>query len=171
MNYGEYIKKVLLESKDMGSYGSDFVLNYNLDINESSYLDDLFSEFADSNTSVYTDDVLKFICDNYEDVNDTINEFGWDGVGKSIITAGQTCEGEAIWRDLDKHRDSILLYMAAEYFFKDNYDDPVDEDKIDEIESLIQGNDYNKLSELVGDLDGLKEEGNLEERKQRRKRY
>ena len=56
--------------------------------------DDLIMEYADSATPIYNYDVMEWCKDNYSTVEEYIDSVGWDGAGKSIITAtmGAYCE-------------------------------------------------------------------------------
>lgn len=75
--------------KGMNDISIDFVTDYS---GSDGYICDLFTEFADGQTSIYYSDIIRFISENVEAVNDAIAEFGWDGCGSDLYKAGQMAE-------------------------------------------------------------------------------
>ena len=59
---------------------------------DGGYIQDAISEFADSNTSIYYSDIEEYAKNNYDRINDTISEFGWDGCGEDLNKASQLAE-------------------------------------------------------------------------------
>lgn len=94
---------------------------------DTMYLCDAISEFADGKTSIYNEDILNFIKQNVEAVNDAIAEFGWDGCGSDLMKAGQMAEYLTIERKI--------------------YEDLGDFDNNQRIESLKEDEDFLKLIE------------------------
>lgn len=80
-----------------------------------SYICDIIAEIADSATSIYYSDIIKFISENVEAVNDTIKEFGWDGCGCDLYKAGQMAECQMIERDIYEHLPDALRVLACDY--------------------------------------------------------
>lgn len=127
---------------DLGDYGED-ITSYN-----DGYICDIFAEIADSNTSIYYNDIIKYIADHTDEVNDTINEFGWDGVGKDIYKAGQMAEYTSIERDLEEHIDDIIVYAAL----VDKFGDEIPEDAFDAVYDNVSNVDWNdKLDSAIYD--------------------
>lgn len=93
---------------DYARYLSDYA-------GSSSYICDAISEIADGQTSIYYYDIIKYIADHTDEVNDTINEFGWDGCGSDLYKAGQMAEYTAIQADIEENLEDGLKIMALDY--------------------------------------------------------
>ena len=140
---------------DLGDYG-DRIEDYS-----DGYICDVFSEIADGATSIYYNDIIKYIADHTDEVNDTINEFGWDGVGKDIYKAGQMAEYTTIERDLEDHIDDIIVYAAL----CDKYDNDIPEDAFEAVYDNVSNVDWNdRLDSAIYDaLSVLDDEDEEEE--------
>ena len=93
---------------DYARYLSDYA-------GSSSYICDAISGIADGQTSIYYYDIIKYIADHTDEVNDTINEFGWDGCGSDLYKAGQMAEYTAIQADIEENLEDGLKIMALDY--------------------------------------------------------
>lgn len=93
---------------DYARYLSDYA-------GSSSYICDAIAEIADGQTSIYYYDIIKYIADHTDEVNDTINEFGWDGCGSDLYKAGQIAEYTAIQADIEENLEDGLKIMALDY--------------------------------------------------------
>lgn len=100
----------------------------------SSYICDVAAQIADSNTSIYYSDITAFIADHVEEVNDVINEFGWDGCGGDLYKAGQMAEYLEIERDIFDRLKEGLLVCAYDFL---TYDLRIEEIP-EELDDLIQ---------------------------------
>jgi len=152
-------KEGLKKALDLGDYG-DRIDGY---IGGDGYICDIFSEIADSATSIYYGDIIKYIAEHVDEVNDTINEFGWEGCGSDLYKAGQMAEYTSIERDLEDHIDDIIVYAALVDKFGDE-DIPVE--AFDAIYYNVSNVDWNKridtaIKEILSMLDD--EEDNEEE--------
>ena len=78
----------------------------------SSYICDAIRERADSETSIYYSDIIKYISGHVEEVNDVIQEFGWDGCGSDLYKAGQMAEFCQIESDYLDNVAGIIKYAA-----------------------------------------------------------
>lgn len=81
----------------------------------SGYIYDIVSEIADGATSIYYSDIIKFISENVEAVNDAIRDFGWDGCGSDLYKAGQMAEFTQIERDIMDHLSDALRVCARDF--------------------------------------------------------
>ena len=81
----------------------------------TSYICDTFAEIADNNTSIYYSDIIRYISEHVEEVNDAIEEFGWDGVGGDLYKAGQAAEYTSIQNELYSASAEIIAAYAADY--------------------------------------------------------
>lgn len=79
----------------------------------NSTIEDAISERADSETSIYYSDIIKFISENVEAVNDAIQEFGWDGAGADLYKAGQLAEYLQIENSYREKADGIIKFAAV----------------------------------------------------------
>ena len=64
----------LLNDLELGDFGHEFE-NYS----GSTYICDAITEIADNYVSIYYSDIMDFIKNNVEEVEEAIDEFGWDG--------------------------------------------------------------------------------------------
>lgn len=101
----------LLKELEVGEYGYELE-NYS----GNTYISDAISEIADSNTSIYYYDIIKFISENVEEVNNTICEFGWDGCGNDLYKAGQLAEYCTIQNEIYNSLEDALKNYAYKYY-------------------------------------------------------
>lgn len=101
----------IIENIGLGDY-AECLNDYR---NSDCYLSDAISQIADNNTSIYYSDIINFIAENVEEVNEAIQEFGWDGCGKDLYKAGQMAEYLQIMRDIYDHLEDAILLMACDY--------------------------------------------------------
>lgn len=100
----------------------------------SSYICDAAAQIADNNTSIYYSDITTFISDHVEEVNDVINEFGWDVCGGDLYKAGQMAEYLEIERDILNGLKEGLLVCAYDFLAYDLKIEEIPE----ELDELIQ---------------------------------
>lgn len=136
-----FLTNGLTAVEQLSENAKDFINEYGA--SDSGYICDLITAFADSNTSLYTDDIKNFIINNFDAVTNAINAFGWDGCGKDIYKAGQTAEFLTIERALYNDLTDIVKHLAIEY--------------ITNVYSGLEVADSEQLSELLKEL-----ENNLE---------
>ena len=127
-------RQELRDKLDLGSYGED-ITSYS-----RGYICDIFSEIADSATSIYYSDIIAYIGNHVEEVNDAINEFGWEGCGSDLYKAGQMAEYTSIERDLEEHIDDIIVYAAL----VDKFDDNIPEDAFEKVYDNVSNIDWNE---------------------------
>ena len=120
----------LLNELELGEYGYEFE-NYN-----HGYICDVISKIADNNTSIYYYDIMKYISENVEQVNNTICEFGWDGVGSDLYKAGQLAEYCSIQNEMYQHLDDILKHWALKYYVQYTDSDEISEEIAEAIEEM-----------------------------------
>lgn len=86
------------------------------DYSETAYISDIFAEWADGETSIYYNDIIKYISEHVEAVNDAIEEFGWDGCGSDLYKAGQMAEYLEINNWLWEHETEAYKVYALNWF-------------------------------------------------------
>lgn len=125
---------------DLGDYGDRFC-----DYSGRQYICDIISEIADSNTSIYYSDIKDFIINNFDDVNDAIDEMGWDGCGSDLMKAGQMAEFLHIEHDIYDHLDTAILNYCLDYIQYTLKKDTITPQQYKDLENKctnVDNNDY-----------------------------
>lgn len=126
------------------------------------YITDCISWASDDLVDIYTKDLLDWACDNYDMIDESINELGQPDNFLDIIRQGQYYSNDKqMYEDLNEIVKLSALYMIDDNEQKGNLND-VDIDKIiDELdfetETFEELNDYitDSINELV---EGLEDE-------------
>lgn len=124
------------------------------------YITDCISWASDDLVDIYTKDLLDWACDNYDMIDESINELGQPDKFLDIIRQGQYYSNDKqMYEDLNEIVKLSALYMIDDNEQKDNLND-VDIDKIiDELdletETFEELSDYitDSINELVGGLE------------------
>ena len=115
----------------------------------NGYIDDVFGEIAGNNVSIYTKDLLNYLSNNINDINDNISNMGFSGdILSHISDVWYYNNIEVLWgniNDIVKYfvLDNIIDYMI-EYNIKniseEDIDNIIDEncsDNIDRIDTIV----------------------------------
>ena len=115
----------------------------------NGYIDDVFGEIASNNVSIYTSDLLKYLSNNIDDVNDNISNMGFSGdILSHISDVWYYNNIEELWgniNDIVKYfvLDNIIDYMI-EYNIKNISEEDIDNmvnencsDNIDRIDIIV----------------------------------
>ena len=124
------------------------------------YITYCISWASDDLVDIYTKDLLDWACDNYDMIDESINELGQPDKFLDIIRQGQYYSNDRqMYEDLNEIVKLSALYMIDDNEQKDNLNE-VDIDKIiDELdfetETFEELNDYitDSINELVGGLE------------------
>ncbi|OUP61693.1 hypothetical protein B5F14_01685 [Faecalitalea cylindroides] len=124
------------------------------------YITDCMSWASDDLVDIYTKDLLDWACDNYDMIDESINELGQPDNFLDIIRQGQYYSNDKqMYEDLNEIVKLSALYMIDDNEQKDNLNE-VDIDKIiDELdletETFEELSDYitDSINELVGGLE------------------
>lgn len=124
------------------------------------YITDCMSWASDDLVDIYTKNLLDWACDNYDMIDESINELGQPDNFLDIIRQGQYYSNDRqMYEDLNEIVKLSALYMIDDNEQKDSLND-VDIDKIiDELdletETFEELNDYitDSINELVGGLE------------------
>ena len=127
------------------------------------YICDIISEIADSNTSIYHSDIIEFISNNVEEVNDAIEEFGWDGCGGDLFKAGQMAELRKNENEMYNELEEGLFNLALSHIQYTMKVEEISDEKLDKIEELCSDTDNNDrlenfLEEVENIVNGKEEE-------------
>lgn len=128
---------------------------------DNGYICDIISEIADSHTSIYYSDIIEFISNNVEEVNGTIEEYGWDGCGSDLYKAGQMAECRKNENEMYEELEQGLFNVALSYIEYTLEVEKILDEQLDEINNLCYDTDNN--DRLEDFLEKVKEIVNGEE--------
>ena len=146
----ELIRDIKAEMNDISC---DFCGNYS----GSTYICDAITEYADGETSIYYSDIERFMSDHIDLVNDTINEFGWDGCGSDFHKAGQLAEfiynEQMLYEDLES-----ICKIEALLYYTEKYGEDISPEVWEDIETEAERIDNNNyFSDIADIVDGVVE--------------
>lgn len=104
--------------ENLNDYAQDFIDDNAPEY--GGYICDKITEFADSRTSIYYYDIKQFIINNFDAVEDAINEFGFDGCGGDLYKAGQMAEFLTIEREIYDNLEDVIKYIALDFLDSDD---------------------------------------------------
>lgn len=134
--------------ENLNGYSQDFITDNYAD--SSQYICDAISEFADNNTSICYSDIKEYICNNFDAVEEAIDEYGWDGCGGDLYKAGQMAEYMSIEREIGDELEDIIKYITLDFI--DSTDEANDEaEKI--WQTLTEEQKYELLTAFIDDLE------------------
>lgn len=133
---------------------------------DDGYICDIISKIADSNTSIYYSDIIEFISNNVEEVNDAIEEYGWYGCGSDLCKAGQAAEYRKNEHDMYNELEEGLFNVALSHIQYTMEVEKISDEQLDEIETLCSDTDNNdrledfleKVEEIVNGEEEEEEE-------------
>lgn len=130
---------------------------------DNGYICDIISEIADSNTSIYYSDIIEFISNNVEEVNDTIEELGWDGCGGDLYKAGQAEECRKNENDMYNELEEGLFNVALSHIQYTMEVEEISDEQLDEIDNLCYcTNNNDRLEDFLEIVEEIVN-GNIEE--------
>jgi DNA-directed RNA polymerase specialized sigma54-like protein len=142
---------IIANAKSLTEY-AEYVCDY---YDSTGYISDTFAEIADNNTSVYYSDIIRYISEHVEEVNDAINEFGWDGCGADLYKAGQAAEYMQIENEMHQHAAEIIEAYAANHIRR-NYAEEIPAETweriADELETLDAGDRWDVIRDAVDEI-------------------
>ena len=153
-----YLNLLIDDTKDiMNSVSIIMVEDY---YKTDHYITYCMSRASDDLVDIYAKDLLEWSCDNYDMIDESINELGQPDNFLDIIRQGQYYSNyKQMHEDLNEIVKLSALYMIDDNEQKDNLNE-VDIDKIiDELdletETFEELNDYitDSINELVGGLE------------------
>lgn len=156
----------LQEGLDIGDYGGQ-ITEYGGDIS------DAIMEVADSNVDLYYHDLLKWLTDNYEWIEEADAQGLLEGCKGDLIKMTQMAQYVCFSQDMYDHQEDIAKYAALEglkdagvYALSDEvYDDVFDgeidfdgnnqdiENMVDKVKDAIQGHIKDAFADAIGDED------------------
>lgn len=79
-------------------------------------ISDAIMEYADTMVDDYNGDIIKFISEHVEEVNDTIKEYGWKECGGDLYTAGRCAEFRLNEQTMLDDLQNIIELCILEFF-------------------------------------------------------
>lgn len=133
---------------------------------DNGYICDIIVEIADSNTSIYHSDIIEFISNNVEEVNDVIEELGWNGCGGDLCRAGQAAEFGKNENEMYNELEEGLFNVALSHIQYTMEVEEISDEQLSDIEGLCADTDNNdrledfleKVEEIVNGEEEEKEE-------------
>ena len=103
----------------------------------NGYIDDTLSEIAGNNVSIYTNDLLKYLSNNIDDVNDNISDMGFSGDILSHISE--------VWynnnlEELYRNMNDIVKYFVLDNIIECMIDNDVKNISEEDIDNIIDEN-------------------------------
>ena len=130
---------------------------------DSGYICDIISEIADSNTSIYYSDIIDFISNNVEEVNDAIEDLGWEGCGSDLYKAGQAAECRKNENDMYNELEEGLFNVALSHIQYTMEVEEISDEQLDEIDNLCYcTNNNDRLEDFLEIVEEIVN-GNIEE--------
>lgn len=136
--------KKLMTQFDCGMYGEQ-VTDYDNTID----LSDAFSEIADNNVDIYYSDLLKWLPENYEWLEEADSQGLLDGAKGDLIKMTQLAQYVCYEQDLYDHMDDILSYGVAHQLYSYGVY-MVSDDIADKITNI--GSDFDDIQSSLDDL-------------------
>lgn len=146
----EDLKKEL-EGK-MESY-EEYITEY---YNHQDDIYDIIHDIADNNVDIYTCDLMEWVKNYFEYVEQYVKEFGIDSNNFDFIGAVRGGQYLYIEEKLMENKSIMLEYLAY-YILQDNGIEELEEDKATEI-SMINFDNIDSITELEDELNEIMEE-------------
>lgn len=124
------------------------------------YICDKITEFADNNTSIYDYDIKQFIINDFDAVEDAINEFGWDGCGGDLYKAGQMAEFLTIEREIYDNLEDVIKFITLDFL---DSDDDANEDAERIWEELSDDTRRELLRNALDEVEAIDNNSTLDE--------
>ena len=103
----------------------------------NGYIDDTLGEIASNNVSIYTNDLLKYLSNNIDEVNDNISDMGFSGDILSHISE--------VWfnnnlEELYRNMNDIVKYFVLDNIIECMIDNDVKNISEEDIDNIINEN-------------------------------
>ena len=139
-------------SKNFESY-EEYITEY---YNHENDIDEIIRDIADNNVDIYTSDLMDWVKDNYNYVENYVQEFGIDSNNFDFIGAVRGGQYLYIEQTLYNNKNDMLEYLAY-YILQEKDIEEIDEDKATEI-SMINFDRIDTIEELEDELDEIIEQ-------------
>ena len=90
-------------------YWAEYLEDYSYD---EAYICDAIDNCADDNLDIYDWELYKYLSENPETVEETINEYGWEGCGGTLLKATQMAQFIGFKNQMYDSLPQILEYLV-----------------------------------------------------------
>ena len=105
----------------------------------NGYIDDVFGEIAMNNVSIYTSDLMDYLSNNINEVNDNISEIGFSGdILNHISDVWYNNNLEELYENINDIVKYFVLYNIIDYMIEYNIKNISEED----LDNMIDENCY-----------------------------
>ncbi len=123
---------------------------------DKGYICDNISEIADNQVDIYYHELINWANDHFEDISDTIDEFGWDVCGRDLYKAVQIAQFREGENGMYSELSEGLENFALSYLEHDLKIVGIAEDRWEEIQDFLSDIDNNnRLEEITDFLDEM----------------
>lgn len=115
-------------------------------------ISDVFSEIAGSNVSIYTNDLLDYLSNNIDDVNDNISDIGFNGnILSHISDVWYNNNIEELYRNINDIVKYFVLDNIIDYMIEYNIKNISEED----LDNMIDENCYANVDRIDTIVDNI----------------
>ena len=123
---------------------------------DNGYICDVISEIADSQVDIYYYDLTNWANGHFEEIAETISEFGWDGCGEDLYKAVQLAQFRENENEMYSELSEGLENFALSYLQHNLEIEEIAEENWEEIQGFLSDIDNNnKLEEITDFLDEM----------------
>ena len=140
------IKELITELKAKSCDYIEYLCGY-----DNSCICDAFHEIADNNTSIYYCDIINYLKDHVDEVNDIIDSYGWDGVDHDIYKAAQYAECDSIINQLHSDIDNAIELYALN-LLQNNGVNEITQEQYEELKYELQAIDSDSYLSDIEDI-------------------
>lgn len=116
------------------------------------YIDDVFGEIAGNNVSIYTSDLLNYLSNNIDDVNDNISDMGFSGdILSHISEAWYNNNLDELYRNMN----DIVKYFVLDNIIECMIDNDVKNISEEDIDNIIDENCSDNIDRLDTIVDNI----------------
>ena len=118
----------------------------------NGYIEDVFGEIASNNVSIYTSDLLKYLSNNIDDVNNNISDMGFSGdILSHISEAWYYNNIEELYRNMN----DIVKYFILDNIIECMIDNDVKNISEEDIDNMIDENCSDNIDRIDTIVDNI----------------
>lgn len=123
---------------------------------DNGYIYDVISEIADSQVDIYYSDLTEWASGHFEEIAETISEFGWDGCEKDLYKAAQLAQFRENENEMYSELSEGLENFALSYLEYKLKMKEISEERWEEIQDFLSDIDSDdELEEITNFLDKM----------------
>ena len=118
----------------------------------NGYIDDAFGEIAGNNVSIYTSDLVDYLSNNINDINDNISNMGFSGdILSHISDVWYNNNLDELWGNINDIVKYFVLDNIIDYMIEYNIKNISEED----IENIVNENCYDNIDRIDTIVDNI----------------